>query len=58
MRGGFTKGIIVGSIIGASMSMMMDNGNMSKKRRRMIKNGRSAWKSSADLIGDVVRMFK
>ena len=58
MRGGFTKGMIVGSIIGISMSMMMDTGDMSKRKRRMLKNGRSVFRSSSDLINDVARMFR
>lgn len=58
MRGGFAKGLIVGSIIGASMGMMMDNGNMSKNRKRMAKNGRNFVRSSSDLINDVVRLFR
>lgn len=58
MRGGFAKGLIVGSIIGASMGMMMDNGNMSKNRKRMARNGRNIVRSSSDLISDVVRLFR
>lgn len=58
MRGGFTKGMIVGSIVGMSMGMMMDNGNMTKSKRRMMKSGRNALRSSSDLISDVIRMFR
>ncbi len=58
MRGGFAKGLIVGSIIGASMGMMMDNGNMNKNRKRMARNGRNIVRSSSDLISDVVRLFR
>ena len=58
MRGGFTKGLIVGSIIGASMGIMMDNGNMKKSRKRMMRNGRNVLKSSSDIVSDVIRMFR
>lgn len=58
MRGSFTTGLIVGSIIGASMGMMMDDGNMKKGRKRMMKNGKNVLRSSSDLISDVVSIFR
>lgn len=58
MRGSFTKGMIFGSIVGASLSMIMDNGDMNKKRRKMMKNGRSFIRNSGYMINDIVRMFK
>ena len=37
MRNGFTKGLIMGSIIGASVSMVMNSDMMNGKSRRKIK---------------------
>lgn len=58
MNNGFTKGIIIGSIIGATVSAMMDPGIMRSKRRKMMKTGRNFFKKSGNIIGDVVEMFR
>lgn len=59
MNRGFTRGLIVGSIVGASVSMMM-NADMMKgrNRRKMMKSGRNFLKKSGYLIGDIVNMFR
>jgi gas vesicle protein len=59
MNKGFTKGLIIGSIMGASVSMMM-NAGMAKDRNRkkMMKSGRNFFKKSGHLIGDIVSMFR
>jgi len=59
MRSGFTKGLIVGGIIAASVSAVMSSDMMNgKSRRRMMKNGRSFIRRSGSVIGDVVDMFR
>jgi gas vesicle protein len=59
MRSGFTRGLLIGGIIGASVSMMTGN-NMVKPRtrKRMMKSGRSFMRKSGDIIGDVVELFR
>jgi alanyl-tRNA synthetase len=59
MQNGFTKGLIVGGLIGASVSMMMEPGVMKRKnRRRMMKVGRNFVRRSGNIIGDVVDAFR
>lgn len=59
MRNGFTKGLVIGSLIGASVSMIM-NPDMTRNmgRRRMMKNGRSFLRKSGHILGDVVEMLR
>jgi hypothetical protein len=59
MNSGFTKGLFIGSIIGASVSMMMNNDMMRPKtRKRMMRTGRTLLKRSSGIIGDVVDIFR
>lgn len=59
MQGGFTKGLLIGSIIGASISMMMEPGMMNNRtRRKMMKSGRNLIRKSGNIIGDVVELFR
>jgi gas vesicle protein len=59
MRSGFTRGIIIGSIIGASVSMMMDPDMMKgRNRRKMMRSGKSLLRKSGSMLGDVVDMFR
>jgi len=59
MQNGFTKGLIVGSIIGASVSMMMEPGVMKRKnRKRIMRAGRSFLRRSGNIISDVVDVFR
>lgn len=59
MRSGFTKGLVVGGIIGASVSMMMNSDMMKPRtRRRMMRTGRTILKRSGGIIGDVVDIFR
>lgn len=59
MYSGFTKGLVVGGIIGASM-MMMKNSDMMKPRTRkkMMRTGRTLLRRSGGIIGDVVDIFR
>ena len=59
MNNGFTKGIIIGSIIGATVSAMMDQGIMrGKNRKKIMRTGRNFFRKSGNIIGDVVEMFR
>jgi gas vesicle protein len=59
MHNGFTKGLIVGGLIGASVSMMMDPGIMNNKsKRKMMRAGRSMLRRSGGFIGDMVDMLR
>ena len=60
MQGGFRKGLFIGSIIGASVSMMMKNSDMMnpRSRKRMMRGGRTFLRKSGSIIGDVMDMFR
>ncbi|MCX7745345.1 MAG: YtxH domain-containing protein [Clostridia bacterium] len=59
MNGGFTKGLIVGGIIGASVSMMSGQNRMKgRTKRKMMRAGRNLLKRSGNILGDVVEMFR
>jgi hypothetical protein len=59
MRSSFTRGLIVGSVIGTSIGMMVEPGIMnSKKGRKMMKSGRTFMRKTGNLIGDVVEIFR
>lgn len=59
MQNGFIKGVMVGGIIAASVSMMMTS-DMVKPRtkKRIMRNGRSLLRKSSSIIGDVADMFR
>lgn len=59
MRTGFTRGMIIGSIIGASVSMMMNPDMMKgRNRRKMMRNGRNLLRKSGNVVGDIVDIFR
>ncbi len=59
MRNGFTKGLIMGSIIGASVSMVMNSDMMNGKSRRKIKKtSAELMRQSGSIIGDVIDLFR
>lgn len=59
MNGGFRKGLVVGSLIGASVSMMMNSDMMRpRNRRRMMKTGRTLLRKSGGIISDVIDAFR
>ncbi len=59
MRNGFTRGLIVGSIVGASLSMMMETGRMKGRgRRKMMNTGRNFMRQSGNMIGEFIEMFR
>ncbi|MCX7923955.1 MAG: YtxH domain-containing protein [Clostridia bacterium] len=59
MNSGFTRGLLIGSIIGASVSMMMNPDMMkSKNKRKMMKTGRNLLRRSGHIIGDMMDMIR
>ena len=59
MQSGFTRGLVIGSIVGASVSMMMNSETMnSRKKRKMMRGGRDLLRRSGSIIGEVVSMFR
>ncbi|NSW89170.1 MAG: YtxH domain-containing protein [Firmicutes bacterium] len=59
MLNGFTKGLIVGSILGASISMMMEPDIMKRRnKKRMIRAGRNFLRRTGNIISDVVDAFR
>lgn len=60
MRGnGFTKGFLIGGVIGAAVSMVMEPDMLkSKSRRRMAKNGRQLLRKSGHVISDVIDLIR
>lgn len=57
MRGGFSRGMIIGSILGASVGMMMEGDGM-RRRRRMMKNGRRLMRASSEVIDNITDIFR
>lgn len=60
MRSNFTRGLVIGSILGASVGVAMNSGKMMNNRsRRRIKNrGLDIMRKSGSLISDVVELFR
>lgn len=59
MRKGFTSGLVLGGLIGASVSMMSNTGMMkSRTRRRIMRTGRNLFRKSGDIWTDVVDLFR
>lgn len=59
MQGSFTKGLIVGGLIGASVSMVMSTDMMNgRTRKKMMRQGRSFLRKSGNIISDVVDIFR
>lgn len=58
MSGGFTKGLIIGSIIGASVVMMNPDMMKGRNKKKMMRTGRAFLRKSGSLIGDIVEIFR
>ena len=59
MRSGFTRGLIIGGLIGASVSMMTNSERMNgRNKRRMMKAGKNLLRKSSHVVGDVVDLFR
>lgn len=59
MRGSFTKGLIMGSVIGASVSMVVNSDMINgKSKRKMKKSGAELIRKSGSIVGDVIDLFR
>jgi len=58
MRTGFTSGVIIGGIVGATMSMMI-NGDIDvrRTRRRIMRVGRDVYRKSRRIMSDISSMM-
>lgn len=59
MRNGFTRGLIIGSLLGASVSMAMNSDMMNGRTgRKMRRNSMDFMRKSGSLISDVIELFR
>jgi len=59
MMRGFTRGMIVGGLIGASVSMMANSEMLSgRSKNKMMRSGKQFLRKSGHIVGDVVDMFR
>lgn len=58
MRGGFTSGLIAGTIIGAAMVTLMNPEMNMRGRKRMMRSGRHFIRNTSHLVGNVIDMFR
>lgn len=59
MARGFTKGLIVGGLLGAAASMMFEPEEINYKTgKRIVKAGRQIMNGKAGMVRGVVRMFR
>lgn len=56
MAGRFTRGLIIGGIIGAAVGMM-NNGQNYRLRRKVVKAGRNVWNRKSGLIDAITDLF-
>ncbi len=59
MRGGFTRGLVLGGLIGASIGMIKNSDMMRpRSRRRMMRAGRSMVRRTSHAIGDMIDLLR
>lgn len=59
MMRGFTRGLIVGGLIGASVSMIANSDMINgRSRKKMMRSGKNFLRKSGHIVGDVVDMFR
>ncbi len=59
MRNGFTNGMLVGGIVGATMSMIINHDiDVNKTRKRIMRTGKSMFKKSRRLVTDIAGMMR
>ena len=59
MDNGFTKGVIVGGLIAASLGLVMTNDLMSSRgRKKFMKSGRRFLKRSGNVVNDIAGVFR
>jgi gas vesicle protein len=55
----FTKGLVIGGIIGASISVLTNPEVVDPRmRRRMMKSGRKILHRSNNMLGEMIQMFR
>lgn len=58
MRTSFTSGMVIGGIVGAAMSMMVNGDiNMKRTRKRIMRMGRDICKRSRRIVSDISDMM-
>lgn len=58
MHSGFTRGLIIGGLIGASVSLALGPEMVSNSsRRRMMRTGRHFLKKSGSIMGDMIELL-
>ncbi len=59
MHTGFTRGLIIGSVVGAAIGTMVSPQVINNKtRKRMMRTGRHLMKRSSHMLGDVIDVFR
>jgi len=59
MMRNFAKGLVIGGLIGATISLLTNPEIVDPHmRRKMIRSGRKIMSRSNNVFGDMVRMFK
>jgi hypothetical protein len=59
MYGRFTKGLIIGGLIGASISVLTNSDIVdAKMRRNMIKSGKQICRRSRHAFGDIIDLLR
>ncbi len=55
----FTKGLVIGGIIGASIGVITNSDIMDPHmRKKMVKSGRKLMRRSNHVIGDMIDLFR
>lgn len=58
MKNGFTSGMLIGGVVGATMSMIMNHDiDMNKTKKRMMRMGRNMYKRSRRIVSDISDMM-
>jgi gas vesicle protein len=58
MKNGFTSGMLIGGMIGATMSMIMNHDiDVNKAKKRMMRFGRSMYRKSRHMMSDIAGMM-
>ncbi|NLY17634.1 MAG: hypothetical protein GX045_01475 [Clostridiaceae bacterium] len=58
MRSRFASGMVLGGIVGATMSMIINKDiDMDRARKRMMRIGRNMYKRTRRMISDIANIF-
>lgn len=59
MRQNFTTGMIIGGMVGASLSMLTNNQpNMNRTRKKMMRTGKDIFRKSSRVISDIADLMR